>query len=43
MDAREVKPGIWNERLAAALLGVLVVVGLWQGYGAWLWRGFRAG
>jgi hypothetical protein len=31
------------ERLVAALLGVVVACGLWQGYGSWLFGGGHAG
>lgn len=44
MDARDRKPGYSRiERVVAVLLAVVVAVGLWQGYGAWLLGGIRAG
>lgn len=45
MDAQEQKPGSERFtrplifRLVAAWLFILLVLGLWQGYGVWLWSG----
>jgi hypothetical protein len=44
MDAREPKPGFSRvERCVAALLGVVIAAGLWQGYASWLLGAARAG
>jgi hypothetical protein len=45
MDAHELKPEVTHAtrplvvRLAAAWLALLLAVGLWQGFGAWLLSG----
>jgi hypothetical protein len=37
MDAREPKPGFSRvERYFAALLGIVIAAGLWQGFASWL-------
>jgi hypothetical protein len=36
MDARKRKPMTKHERIATALMAVLVLVGLWQSYGVLL-------
>jgi hypothetical protein len=44
MDARESKPGFSRvERYLAALLGVVIAAGLWQGYASWLLSAAHAG
>jgi hypothetical protein len=44
MDAREPKSRLSPiERCVTALLAVVIVAGLWQGYASWLLGGLRAG
>jgi hypothetical protein len=44
MDARERKSGFSRvERYVAALLGVVIAAGLWQGYASWLFGAAHAG
>ena len=49
MDAQELKPRSdrfsrpWVVRAVGVCLVIVLVVGLWQGYGVWLLGGRRAG
>jgi len=49
MDVHETSPGSehsvrpWVVRLAAACVAIVLALGLWHGYGEWLWSRHHGG